>query len=369
MSIISLYEKSDKLFFVGGIVRDELLGIKSKDIDLTYVGNAINFVENLDYEILQSDKKFGSIHIKIDDFVVDITSTRTEIYPDKGKLPVVQKIGCSLKEDVLRRDFTINALAKNCKSGEIVDYVGGLDDLKNKKLRILHENSFIDDPTRIIRGLKFAVRFGFELEEKTKKLQNEYLKNVNYDMSFKRLKDELKDAFNLNKQIVLDKFTEQKMYKLLSDKSFIKYSKNVEKCIKPYINEINNIWLIYLGGFDLSNIPLTKKERKILEDFDSMKNLKGFELYKKFKKSAIESILLYGLIFDFDIVKKYLDKERKIKLNISGNDLISMGFEKSKIIPEVLELIENIKLENPKLTKNEEIKIAKKYLDKINGRA
>ena len=77
MGIISLYEKSDKLFFVGGIVRDELLGIKSNDIDLTYIGNAIDFVKNLDYEIIQADEKFGAIHIKVDDLTVDITSTRT----------------------------------------------------------------------------------------------------------------------------------------------------------------------------------------------------------------------------------------------------------------------------------------------------
>lgn len=99
-----------------------------------------------------------------------------------------KNIGCDLKEDILRRDFTVNALAKSTSTGEIIDYVGGLADLKTKTLRVLHDGSFIDDPTRIIRGLKFAVRFGFELEPHTKFLQDEYLKNVNYDMSYKRLK-------------------------------------------------------------------------------------------------------------------------------------------------------------------------------------
>ena len=368
MGIISLYEKSDKLFFVGGIVRDELLGIKSDDIDLTYIGNAIDFVKNLDYEIIQADEKFGAIHIKVDDLTVDITSTRTETYPEKGKLPVVDKIGCSLKEDVLRRDFTINAIAKNCKTGEIVDYVGGVEDLKNKKLRVLHKNSFIDDPTRIIRGLKFAVRFGFELEEKTKKYQDEYLQNVNYDMSFKRLKDELQDAFNLNKQSVLDIFIKQKMYKLLSDKDFSFYPKNVETFIKPYLNEIKHIWLIYLGNFDLSNIPLTKTEKKILTDFEEMKPLKEFELYKKFKKSETESILLYGLTVNENTAKNYLDNLRKIKLHTNGNDIIKLGIEQSKLISNILEYIEKNKIKNPKLTKEEELGIAKKYLDKINSR-
>ncbi|MBR1681348.1 CCA tRNA nucleotidyltransferase [bacterium] len=360
MSIINLYEKSENLLFVGGIVRDELLGIKSQDIDLTYEGNAVEFAHNTDFEITQINEKFGSVHLKIDGKTIDITSTRTETYPKKGHLPVVEKIGCSLKEDVLRRDFTINAIAKNCKSGKIFDYTDGLEDLKNKKLRILHEKSFIDDPTRIIRGLKFSVRFGFDLEEKTLKLQEEYLQNVNYDMSFKRLKDELKDAFNLNKQEVLNKFIEQKMYKLLSDKEFQPYVCNIEEFVKPYVSEY--IWLVYLGGFDLSNIPLTKKESQIIEDFQAMKILKDFELYKKFKNSAIESVLLYGVLINKNTALDFLKNKKNINLNICGKDLLDIGYEPSKKIAEVLDLILEIKLENPKMSFEDEINLAKKYM-------
>ena len=362
MSIISLYEKSDKLFLVGGVVRDELLGIESPDVDLTYVGDAINFAKSLNFEITQINEEFGSVHLKIDNKTIDITSTRTETYPKKGYLPVVDKIGCSLKEDVQRRDFTINSLAKNCKTSEIIDFTGGIKDLKNKKLRILHDKSFIDDPTRIIRGLKFAVRLGFELEENTKKLQDNYLQNVNYDMSFKRLRDELIDAFNLNKQDVLNKFIEQNMYKLVTDNEFHPYLCNVEEFIKPYINEIENIWLIYLAGFDLSNIPLTKKEKQIIEDYNLMKDLKGFELYKKFKISKMESVLIYGITVDIDIAKKFLDEERHINLHINGKDLLELGYEQSPKIAEVLDNILQIKLEHPNLTKEEEIILAKKYM-------
>ena len=361
MSIISLYEKSEKLFFVGGVVRDEILGIKSQDIDLTFVGNAIEFAKTLDFEITQINEEFGSVHIKIDNNTIDITSTRTETYPKKGHLPIVNQIGCTLKEDVSRRDFTINAIAKNCKTGKIVDYVGGNEDIKNKKLRILHDKSFIDDPTRIIRGLKFSVRLGFELEENTKKLQDEYLNSVNYDMSFKRLKDEIKDTFNINKQAILDKFTEQKIYRLLSNKRYNKYICNVEEFIKPYIKEIKYLWLVYLGGFDLSNLPLTKKEAKIIDDFNTMKNFHGFELYKQFKNSNIESVLIYGLIIDNETASKYLRDLRKIKLNIDGKTLIENGFKQSKNISETLDYVMKIKLTQPDLTCQEELEIAKNY--------
>lgn len=366
MSIISLYEKSENLFFVGGIVRDELLGKESLDVDLTYVGNAVDFVKSLDFgEITQINEEFGSAHIKINGKTFDITSTRTEKYPQKGGLPLVEKIGCPLSEDVYRRDFTVNAIAKNCRSGKIVDYVGGIEDLKNKKLRILYSTSFIDDPTRIIRGLKFSVRLGFELEEKTKKLQEDYLKNVDYSMSYKRLKDELTDAFNINKRLVLEKFINQKLYKLLSNKGFKQYVCDVETYIKPYTNEIKNIWLIYLCGFDLENLPLTKNEAKIINNFQTSLNLdleNDIQVYNAFKNYEIDSILMYGIFKNPLLAKKYLDNLRHIKLTISGNDLLKMGYEPSSKISECMNIILQEKIKNPSLTHAEELAIAKKYM-------
>ncbi|MGN0018816.1 MAG: hypothetical protein ACI37S_07235 [Candidatus Gastranaerophilaceae bacterium] len=366
MSIINLYEKSDKLFFVGGVVRDELLGKKSLDVDLTYVGNAVEFVKSLDFcKIKQINEEFGSVHIEIDGKTIDITSTRTESYPQKGGLPLVEKVGCNLKEDVLRRDFTVNAIAKNCQSGEIVDYVDGVEDLKNKRLRILYDESFIDDPTRIVRGLKFAVRFGFDLEEKTKKLQEEYLSNVNYIMSYKRLKDELKDAFNINKEDVLTEFVNQKIYKLLSDKDYKPYLCEVEEFIKPYLKEIKQVWLIYLCGFDLSNLPLTKFEAKVLDNYNKISGINlesDIDIYNAFKNIDIETVLMYGITKNTEIAKRYLDKLRKIKISISGKDLIAMGYEPSEKISECLNHVMQSKLENPSLNQVQELDIAKKFM-------
>ena len=199
MDIINIYDNSDKLYYIGGVVRDKLLGVKSFDVDITYVGDAIEYCAKFG-EVIQENPDFGTIRVNVGGREVDFASTRAEVYEKKGHLPVVTKIGCSLKEDVLRRDFTINALAMSVKTGEIIDYVGGQEDLENKVLRVLHDKSFVDDPTRIIRGLKFRVRFGFDLEPNTRKLQEEYLAHINYDMSYKRVKKELIETFNLNSQ-------------------------------------------------------------------------------------------------------------------------------------------------------------------------
>ena len=365
MDIINLYEKSENLFFVGGIVRDELLGKQSPDIDLTFVGNAIDFAHSLNFgKITQINEEFGSVHLNIDNKTVDITSTRTERYPNKGQLPVVDTIACPLKDDVKRRDFTINAIAKNCKSGKIVDYVGGIDDLKNKTLRVLHDESFIDDPTRIIRGLKFAVRFGFELDGHTKKLQDEYLENVDYNMSFKRLKDELVDAFNLNKQEVLHKFIEQKMYKLLSLKQNKVKEFDVQAIVGKYSSEIKNIWICYLGSFNLSNLPLTKSEMKIIEDYKKLLNAdlsSDFKIYKAFEKVEIESLILLAQTKK-DIVEKYLDKLRKIKLQITGEDLIKMGYKPSKKFAQVLDAVLQAVIENPTLDHVQQLGMVEKFM-------
>lgn len=266
--------KDKNLYYVGGCLRDEMLGISSLDIDYCYEGNAIEFAKNR-FTVLKTNPSFGTVRIFDEDLgEVDIASTRMESYPRKGHLPQVYNIGCSLKEDLKRRDFTINAMARNSKNSDIVvDYFGGKKDIKDKLLRILHKDSFIDDPSRIVRGLKFSVRFGFELEEETKLLQDEYLNNINYDMSYHRLKKELMETFSLNKQKAFNIFVEQGIYKLLGPNQVKpKIDISIENLICGYKSK--NIWIIYLSMFDLSNFELTRAEKKILDWAERLKTEK-----------------------------------------------------------------------------------------------
>ncbi len=255
------------LYYIGGVVRDEILGAESFDTDLCYEGNAINFAQSLGLNVIKTNPDFGTVRVLLTDKEIDIASTRTETYPKKGHLPEVKNIGCSLKEDLIRRDFTINAMAKRTTDGELIDYYGGIKDIKDKKIKILHDNSFIDDPTRIIRALKFSVRFGFELDEHTKKLQDEYLDNINYDMSYHRLRKELVETFGLNSAHAFDKFLEQKMYKLLGSniKSVTVKGQDIKEALKSYKGE--HLWFMYVAPFlDIdTKLPLIKSEKRILE--------------------------------------------------------------------------------------------------------
>lgn len=263
--------QESNLYYVGGVVRDGILGVPSFDTDYCYQGNAIEFAKNQGLNIIKENSAFGTVRVLYEGKEIDIASTRCETYPRKGHLPQVEKIGCPLDEDVKRRDFTINAIAKRTTDGEIIDFTGGIRDIEAKKLRVLHDKSFIDDPTRIVRGLKFAIRFGFELDEKTKELQEEYLCNINYDMSYHRLKKELVETFSLNRQEALDKFVAQGIYKLLSpDCKSVEIHTNIESLIKE--NPVNTVWIVYMGLFNLENLELTRAEKKIIEWAERLKH-------------------------------------------------------------------------------------------------
>lgn len=361
MNIINIKYKN--LFYIGGVVRDELLEKKSFDVDLTYEGNAIEFAQTIpNAEILQINEPFGTVKIKLNGQEVDIASTRSETYPNKGHLPQVNKIGCSLKEDILRRDFTINALAKSTFDGEIIDYTNGLEDIKTKTLRVLHNNSFIDDPTRILRALKFATRFGFELDPHTKQLQDDYLKNINYDISYKRLKKELIETFNLNSQTAFEKFINDGIYKLISPQGFSLPKINIENLINTYKPTFP--WIIYVGLLpDIKNLPLTKVEKKIVDDYKSLseKNFNSyFDIYKNFENLNLESILMYATI-DKTVVETYLDNLRNITLQISGKDLQELGICPSAQYQKCFDFVIKNKLLMPEMTKEQEIELVKEY--------
>ena len=290
--------KNDNLYYVGGVVRDKLIKQESLDIDYCYEGNAIEFAHANGLNIIRENSKFGTVRVELNDAEIDIASTRTEAYPRKGHLPKIKEIGCSLEEDLRRRDFTINAMAKRTTDNELIDYFGGKEDIKNKLLRVLHKDSFIDDPTRIIRALKFSVRFGFELEEGTKKLQDEYLENINYDMCYHRIKKELIETFSLNKQKAYDLFISQGIYKLLGpNQKLPKINTSIERLIDEYPSQYS--WLVYLGQFDLTNLELTRQERKIIEW------AKRLQTEQPNNNTPFESILIHRLrlksVYDSEI--------------------------------------------------------------------
>jgi tRNA nucleotidyltransferase (CCA-adding enzyme) len=157
------------VYLVGGAVRDLLLGRDRADVDLMVEGDATALAAELGGANSEHDR-FGSVKVDLDGHEVDIVGARTETYERPGALPVVTPAE-SIEEDLARRDFTINTMAIPLQ-GEprLLDPHGGKRDLEQGVLRVLHDRSFVDDPTRAIRAARYASRFGFRLEPKTEEL-------------------------------------------------------------------------------------------------------------------------------------------------------------------------------------------------------
>ncbi len=166
--------KGWKIYLVGGAVRDLLLGERNIDLDLLVERYGLEFSRELAARrggTVKTYRRFATAMVIVSGIKIDVTTTRREDYPRPGALPRV--LPGSLKEDLLRRDFTINAMALSLNRrswGMLVDPWGGRADLEAGIIRVLHAGSFRDDPTRIFRAVRFQKRLGFRIEPGTEEL-------------------------------------------------------------------------------------------------------------------------------------------------------------------------------------------------------
>ncbi|HYU61398.1 MAG TPA: hypothetical protein VEK39_11610 [Solirubrobacterales bacterium] len=159
-------------YLVGGAVRDLLLGRTDRaDIDVVVEGDIAPIVESLGSEA-RSHERFGTATVRVGDVVADLAAARSESYAHPGALPEIRP--ATLEADLARRDFTINAMAIPL-AGEphLIDPHGGRADLEARAIRVLHDYSFVDDPTRVIRAARYVTRLGFELNPETARLARE----------------------------------------------------------------------------------------------------------------------------------------------------------------------------------------------------
>jgi len=154
---------------VGGAVRDALLGAVPRELDLVVEGDAVavaqRAAERLGGELVVHDR-FGTATVRAPSATFDVVSARTETYAHPGALPDVAP-GATIEQDLARRDFTVNAIALRLSDGAITEWPGARKDLAGGVLRVLHERSFIDDPTRLLRMARYGARLGFEPDPET----------------------------------------------------------------------------------------------------------------------------------------------------------------------------------------------------------
>ena len=346
-------EQNLRVFFVGGIVRDNLLGISTKDIDLLLLGDAILFSQKLPecIDIKSIHKDFATVKLSYNGIDIDIASSRLEKYPYSGVLPVVEKVGVGLNQDVLRRDFTLNSLYCELKllndniDFTLIDMVNGVEDLKAGVLRSLHNKSYIDDPTRIIRGVEFKYRFNFMFSFEDEKMIENYLGQIDYanmsmDRNFKVIKRALSTRFadEIFKEIILKKY-----YKIVQKQElYIDFSLINKIFEKIHLNKEQKAQFYIL---------MLKNEAQNKKEFSSK-----VEIFRDFQKLGLANLAYYFYKTQDESVNLYL-KIKNVDVQISGNDLINLGYNQGKLIGIILNDLLEYKFNNlgALKTKNDEI--------------
>jgi tRNA nucleotidyltransferase (CCA-adding enzyme) len=198
-AVAAVSEGYEGVYLVGGAVRDILLGERGFDVDIAVEGDAIAFAEALARALggrATPHSKFGTAVVSYGGDRggrVDVVTARTEFYDAPAALPTVEH--ATIREDLFRRDFTINAMAVSLKGddlGRLVDPFRGRRDLETSTIRVLHNLSFIDDPTRIFRAIRYENRLGFRMDAHTERLARSTIEmGLVGDLSTSRLRDEL----------------------------------------------------------------------------------------------------------------------------------------------------------------------------------
>lgn len=375
---------------VGGAVRDYLLNIMPNDYDLSTNAHPEEIKEVFSgYKLFDYGIKHGTISVLINDKLVEVTTYRTESGYDDYRRPNEVKFVKSLKYDLSRRDFTINAI---CFNKDYIDYHNGIKDLYNQVIRVIGSGErFKEDPLRILRALRFASTLSFKIEKETKKamLDNFYLIE---NISNERIKEEVKRFLLGNNfwEILLEykDYLEEFVFKFPIEKNILdvfKFAPNDFE-IKTAILLFNKQETVYQEF--LKRLRYSNKEIKVIDTILKFKSydfkldernilllLKDIE-YNTLGKLISVLITIYYLNierreFYEELETLYINAREKLitlaELNINGTDLINLGFKPGKRIKQTLDnLLDKVlfsKLINDKAIL---LKEAEKYLKSVN---
>ncbi len=383
--------QGQNLYLVGGVVRDLLLGKPNFDLDLVVEGDAIDLAHQLiqiNQGKITTHPRFKTAKLQWDKWSVDLATARSETYARPGALPSV-KPG-SLTSDLFRRDFTINAMAiclNPGRYGELIDLYGGRDDLEHKLVRILHEQSFTDDATRIWRGLRYEQRLNFHLERETLELLKRDIPMLD-TISGDRIRYELECIFGEERPEKVLRRAEElgvllRLHPALRGNGWLAEKfKQARQLTSPNLPPIG-LYLALLAyrlsdkesEHLISYLRLSKPIAQTLRDSLSLKaKLKSLadpeltpsrihHLLDGYSSPAITANLLAS---DSPVARQhiqlFLGKLRYIKPALTGNDLLRLGIAPGPQIKELLERLHEARLDGKVRSKQGEKELVKGWL-------
>jgi len=365
---ISQFNSHSNIYLVGGGVRDLLLHRSVLDIDIVF--------ETLDYKFLDYltdvfkvesiiKSPFLTWKISIGDIEIDLAHTRGEYYREPGALPETYPVH-SIYQDLKRRDFTINSIAciLTPNTGDIIDPMDGYHDLREGILRVLKAGSFLEDPTRAFRAIRYKNRFGFIYHPLTEE-EFEHAKKLMSRISASRVRNELERiSFEENRK---EMFREIGLKKLLFHwrDFFNTFREDMLVSLHEYLDFEKDTWfyflLVYtrdieaLGGCGL----LERKERRSLERILALdrieKEIMPEELHRWFRKFSDDEVLAAGALQGLkkEILRKYLLRRKDVRVLHDAEEIKEMGIPASRL-NEILTILEIEKMKGKLRSKREE---------------
>jgi tRNA nucleotidyltransferase (CCA-adding enzyme) len=393
------------VFLVGGIIRDLLLKYPlEKDLDFVVIGDAVAFAFSLQKVVggnLKHYEQFGTASLSLSDGLrLDLVTARKEFYSSPAALPTVER--SSLKNDLFRRDFTINTMACSLAMenyGQLYDYYNGRADLQNKIIRALYQLSFVDDPLRILRGVRFEQRYNFTIEPETfEMIWKAVEKKVLARVSRQRLNHELKLIYREPSPVqILRRFEELQLF------SFLYPGVNTDESVWKLLSGIEDIlcwaeerkWdkkpdpeLAYLSGllFGLESAERSAIIRKLnlsrersstvitacREALPVLEKLRATELKPSKIVSYLEHLpveaymLVYALAENEevkDLLKLYMGRLRHVKPKLKGSDLKKLGLKPGPYYRNIMGKLKKAVLDGKLRSAQEELDYVMKYLE------
>jgi tRNA nucleotidyltransferase (CCA-adding enzyme) len=377
-----------EVFLVGGAVRDLLLRIYNLDIDLVVEGDGIlfakAFAENYQNCRVRSHEKFGTAVMLFEDgFKIDVATARHEYYERPGALPQVET--SSIKRDLYRRDFTINTLAiclNPLEWGYLIDFFGGVRDIKERAIRVLHNLAFVEDPTRILRAIRFASRFNFNIGKHTLALIKGALKLKVFDrVEGKRLLNELLHILEeRNPSPAIQQMSSMGVLDALCPGLIV--NKKISDLVESvsgvlswwkylFLTEKIDAWLVYflamtdsldessfqsfaarLSAPDSETKRLVKEKRELkwmLSLLEREKMGKPSEIFLALSKLSTESLLFMMAKASREPVRRsiseYIITLRHVKPVMTGKELKEMGYLPGPLFGSILNSLREARLD------------------------
>jgi len=391
-------------YVVGGFVRDLFLYRSNEDIDIVIEGDGIAFAKKFAAQKgarVHAYAKFGTaVIIFSDGFKIDVASARLEYYKFPAALPIVET--SSIKLDLFRRDFTVNTLAIQLNPQNfsiLIDFFSAQKDIKEKVLRVLHNLSFVEDPTRVFRALRFEQRFGFTIGKLTAGLienavKMDFFKRLSGRRVFTELRLILEEDNPAPAIIRLQDYNLLRVIhpSIIIDNNLISMLNSARKVIAwhdlLFLEESYIKWSIYFMALirncdrktsqDICRrLELAPRYRKIFtrERFQAERTLYWLEknsrldnstLYEKLSGLRIEMILYLMVCTRLKRIKRaisyYVTNLRDVSISVTGKDLMEMGLEPGPVYKKIMTAVLQARLNGGLETRSDELRFVEKYL-------